>query len=153
MMPPWTQVDPLGWPLIMVLGPNFGKLFISLKLMELGRSNLTLMTLPGRWGVQRRSAIRTSVHCIYSAKSSSVSLWYLCWFWFCGYVWKTIYVTSRSGILISSWISCSLSKQLCCDDNTGLGVGLRWLVLSKGSFYTLIVLGVQTAIAHCFVLR
>jgi len=36
-----TTLDFLGWPLIRFVVPNFGTLFISLKLMELGRLNLT----------------------------------------------------------------------------------------------------------------
>jgi len=37
-----TTLDPLGWPLISVLGLNLGKPFISLKLIELWRITLTL---------------------------------------------------------------------------------------------------------------
>jgi len=37
----WYTLDPLWWSLIRVLSPQFGKPFISLKLMELGRSSLT----------------------------------------------------------------------------------------------------------------
>ena len=72
--------------------------------MELGRSNLTSrwnensdpvqnFFLRGGWtgrcpiSGQQRSAIRTSVYCIYPAKSSSISVGCLCWFRFSDYLW------------------------------------------------------------------